>query len=167
MVPPGGTLFDVLGQTMHGFPGSDKRRATRYASVDRDVVGMGIAMTFAYWMILAAALLPYVAVAAAKSAGHDNHAPRVGLAALTGWRQRADWAHRNHFEAFPAFAAAIIVAELTHVAQSRIDVLAGTFVVLRIVYTGFYIADWATLRSVVWALGFIIVLSLFVLSAWA
>ncbi len=124
-------------------------------------------MTFAYWMILAAALLPYIAVAAAKSAGHDNRAPRLGLAALSGWRQRADWAHRNHFEAFPAFAAAVLVAELTHVAQGRIDLLAGTFVVLRIVYTGFYIADWATPRSVVWALGFVVVLSLFVMGAWA
>jgi uncharacterized MAPEG superfamily protein len=122
-------------------------------------------MTFAYWMILAAAFLPYATVAAAKSGGVDNHAPRETLAALSGWRQRADWAHRNHFEAFPVFAAAVIVAELTHVAQSRIDLLAGSFVALRIVYTFLYIADWATPRSIVWALGFITVIALFVLGA--
>jgi len=44
--------------------------------------------------------------------GVDNRAPRPSLESLSGWRQRADWAHRNHFEAFPAFAAVVFVAEL-------------------------------------------------------
>jgi len=123
-------------------------------------------MKFAYWMILAAALLPYLAVALAKAPGGiDNRAPRRDLAALVGWRQRAHWAHRNHFEAFPAFAAAVIVAELAHMPQGRIDWLAGAFVLLRIIYTGMYLADWATMRTVVWALGLICVLGLFVLNA--
>src|SRR5258707_9047872 len=86
-------------------------------------------MTFAYWMLIAAAMLPYLTIALAKSAGGiDNRAPRPSLESLSGWRQRADWAHRNHFEAFPAFAAAVFVAELTHAPQSRIDQLAGSFV---------------------------------------
>jgi uncharacterized MAPEG superfamily protein len=122
-------------------------------------------MGFAVWMIVAAAFLPYATVALAKSRGIDNHAPRRDLAQLTGWRQRADWAHRNHFEAFAPFAAAVIVAEMAQVAQSRIDGLAAAFVALRIAYTAFYIADRATLRSVAWALGFIAVLALFVMSA--
>jgi uncharacterized MAPEG superfamily protein len=123
-------------------------------------------MKFAYWMILAAALLPYLTVVLAKAQGGiDNRAPRRGLDGLTGWRQRADWAHRNHFEAFPAFAAAVIVAELARMPQGRIDLLAGAFVLLRIVYTGLYLAGRATLRTVVWALGLICVLGLFVLNA--
>ena len=121
-------------------------------------------MTFAYWMLLVAALLPYVTVGLAKSGGgFDNHAPRPGLDSLTGWRRRADWAHRNHFEAFPAFAAAVIVAELAHAPQNRIDVLAGIFVLLRLVYTALYLADQATLRSIVWSLGLVSVIWLFVL----
>ena len=120
-------------------------------------------MTFAYWMLLLAALLPYLTVGLAKSGGVDNRAPRVGLEGLSGWRRRADWAHRNHFEAFPAFAAAVLVAELAHAPQARIDLLAGIFVALRLVYTGLYIADQATLRSIVWALGFVAVIWLFVL----
>jgi uncharacterized MAPEG superfamily protein len=120
-------------------------------------------MTFAYWMLLAAALLPYVTVGLAKSGGFDNHAPRPGLESLTGWRRRADWAHRNHFEAFPAFAAGVIVAELAHAPQSRIDLLAGIFVLLRLIYTALYLADQATLRSIVWSLGLVAVISLFVL----
>src|SRR6059058_818827 len=108
-------------------------------------------MTFAYWMLLAAAMLPYLTIALAKSAGGiNNRAPRVGLESLSGWRKRADWAHRNHFEAFPAFAAAVFVAELTHAPQNRIDLLAGIFVLLRVIYTALYLADQATLRSVFW-----------------
>ncbi len=123
-------------------------------------------MNFAYWMLLAAAFLPYLTVVFAKWSGRiDNHAPRRDLAALTGWRQRADWAHRNHFESFPAFAAAVIVAELTHAPQGRIDLLAGAYVVLRVLYTAAYIADRAALRSVIWSLGFVAVIWLFVLGA--
>ncbi|MBV9825267.1 MAG: MAPEG family protein [Alphaproteobacteria bacterium] len=122
-------------------------------------------MPFAYWMLLLAVLLPYVTVGLAKSGGFDNRAPRSSLDSLSGWRRRADWAHRNHFEAFPAFAAAVLVAEMTHAPQTRIDLLAGIFVLLRLVYTGLYIADLATLRSIVWGLGMITVVSLFVLGS--
>ena len=121
-------------------------------------------MTFAYWMLMVAIMLPYLTIALAKSAGGiDNHAPRPSLESLSGWRQRADWAHRNHFEAFPAFAAAVFVAELAHAPQTRIDQLAGIFVLLRVIYTALYLADQATLRSVVWSLGLITIIWLFVL----
>ena len=36
-------------------------------------------MTFAYWMLLVAALLPYFTGGLAKSGGVDNHAPRPSL----------------------------------------------------------------------------------------
>jgi len=121
-------------------------------------------MTFAYWMLIAAAMMPYVTIALAKSAGGiNNRAPRPSLESLSGWRQRADWAHRNHFEAFPGFAASVFVAELTHAPQTRIDQLAGTFVLLRVIYTALYVADQATLRSIAWSLGLITMLWLFVL----
>ena len=121
-------------------------------------------MAFAHWMLIAAAMLPYLTIALAKSSGGiDNRAPRPSLERLSGWRQRADWAHRNHFEAFPAFAGAVFVAELTHAPQTRIDQLAGIFVLLRVIYTALYIADQAILRSIVWSLGLIAVIWLFVL----
>jgi uncharacterized MAPEG superfamily protein len=124
----------------------------------------GETMTFAYWMLIAAAMMPYLTIALAKSAGGiDNRAPRPSLESLSGWRQRADWAHRNHFEAFPTFATAVFVAELTHAPQTRVDQLAGIFVLLRVIYTALYVADQATLRSIVWSLGLIAVLWLFVL----
>lgn len=122
-------------------------------------------MTFAYWMVLAAGLLPYFAVVLAKSGGIDNRAPRQGLAKLTGWRQRADWAQRNHFEAFPLFAAAVIIAELARAPQHRIDLLAGAFIGLRLLYTAMYVLDRSSLRTIVWALGLMAVIGLFVLAA--
>ncbi len=118
-------------------------------------------MTLAFWAVLAAAILPYLTTVLAKSGGFDNHSPRETLARLKGWRLRADWAQRNHFEAFPAFAAAVIIANLAHAPKGRIDLLAVAFVTLRTLYTGVYLADWASVRSIVWFAGFGCVVALF------
>ena len=122
-------------------------------------------MNFAFWCVLAAAVLPYLTTMLAKSGGFDNHSPRETLAGLTGWRQRADWAQRNHFEAFPPFAAAVIIAVLTHAPQGRVDLLAGAFIALRVVYTGVYLADWASIRSIIWFAGLGCVVALFAAGA--
>ena len=123
-------------------------------------------MTTAYWCVLVAAMLPYAAVGLAKARpGFDNHAPREWLARLSGWRQRAHWAHQNSFEAFPAFAAAVIIAHLAQAPQGRIDLLAVVFVVARVAYIGAYVADAAVLRSLVWSVGLLSVVGLFVVSA--
>ncbi len=119
-------------------------------------------MHLATWMILVAILLPYVMAALAKGGGGiDNRQPRAGLDGLQGWRQRADWAQRNHFEALPAFAAGVLVAELAHAPQSRIDALAVLFVVLRCAYSAAYLADRAPLRTASWAGGLICIVALF------
>jgi uncharacterized MAPEG superfamily protein len=125
-------------------------------------------MTLALWMILAAALLPYATVAIAKAASDvDNHAPRLSAERMTGRAQRADWAHRNHFEAFAPFAAAVIVAQLAHVAQGRIDAAALAFIAARLAYTWAYLDDRASLRSALWGVGLACVIALFVLAAFA
>jgi len=120
-------------------------------------------MHASYWMILIAAVLPYITVGGAKSSkAYDNTSPRIYLAALQGWRARADWAHRNHFEAFPAFAAAVIVAQLKAAPQNRIDVLASLFIAIRIAYTAAYLGNAASLRSTLWIAGFACTAALFV-----
>jgi uncharacterized MAPEG superfamily protein len=109
-------------------------------------------MNIAHLCVLIAALLPVLTVGGAKAQpGYDNASPRAFLGKLDGWRARANWAHQNHFEAFPPFAAGVILAELAHAAQSRIDMLAVAFVALRILYTFIYIGNVAALRSVIWA----------------
>ncbi|EHL96628.1 hypothetical protein HMPREF9946_04664 [Acetobacteraceae bacterium AT-5844] len=121
-------------------------------------------MTLANWMILAAAVLPFATVFVAKAGhGFDNSAPRAWLERQSGLRQRADWAHRNHFEAFAPFAAAVILAQMAAAPQGRIDTLAIAFILLRLAYTGAYLANLATLRSVLFLLGFGCVVWLFLL----
>ena len=123
-------------------------------------------MSIAYWCILIAAILPYPIVMLAKaSKSFDNSAPREQLAHAEGYRKRANWAQFNAFEAFPPFAAAIIIAQLQHAPQSTIDTLAVTFITMRILHAVFYVMNKPTLRSLVWALGFACVIALFVVAA--
>jgi uncharacterized MAPEG superfamily protein len=123
-------------------------------------------MTTAYWCVLAASLIPYFTVAVAKSKGDfDNAAPREWLASQEGFRKRALWAHQNAFEAFPPFAAGVIIAHLATAPQVWIDFLAIGFIVARIAYSLLYILDKPTLRSIVWILGVGCVAGLFIVAA--
>jgi uncharacterized MAPEG superfamily protein len=104
-------------------------------------------MEISYWCILIAGLLPILTVWVAK------------------YGRRADYAHRNHFEAFPFFAAAVLVAQQTGVAQEWIDGLALAFIAARMVYTALYLNDLPSLRSLSWTVGYACVLGLFAVSA--
>ena len=122
-------------------------------------------MTLGYWTVLAAGILPYFAVVVAKwRRDYDNAALRAGLERLGALQQRAYWAHLNGFEAFPLFAAAVIIAHLAKAPQQWVDGLALAFVLLRVGYTLLYIYNKPTLRSLAWAGGFLCVIGLFVIS---
>lgn len=111
-------------------------------------------MSVAYWCVLIAGLLPYVATLTAKvGARFDNRKPREWLAQQSGYRSRANAAQLNGFEAFPLFAAAVIVAHLTGAPQARVDTLAIVFIAARLAYLVFYLADQATPRSLAWFVG--------------
>ena len=128
-------------------------------------------MTIAYWCVLIALMLPYVSTVLAKvTAGgfnpKHNHDPRAFLATAQGMAKRANNAQQNGFEIAPAFAAAVIIAHLVGGAeQGVLDQLAIAFVISRVLYTLCYIADWAALRSLVWFVGLVLIISLFVVSA--
>ena len=109
-------------------------------------------MTIAYWCVMIAAFLPllYTGIAKFSGPGFNNHTPRDFQAQLQGFRQRAHWAHLNSFEAFPPFAAAVIIAHQLGLQQSTLDALAIGFIVARLAYGAFYLADMATLRSLAW-----------------
>jgi uncharacterized MAPEG superfamily protein len=129
-------------------------------------------MTIAFWMILLAALLPYIATGYAKFAGggaatYDNSAPRAQIDSLPPQRRRAYWAQLNGFEAFPPFAAGVIVAHLTGAPAVWTNSLAVAFVGLRVTYTLLYIHDKPTARSLVWFAGLLCVVTLFVSGALA
>lgn len=108
------------------------------------------------YLILIACLLPYVfTVIAKKNAGfkgRDNQNPRDFLAKTTGLAARANAAQQNSFESLPLFIAAILMAEYMVVPQTVIMTFGIAYIVLRIVYGICYLANWATLRSIVWIL---------------
>jgi uncharacterized MAPEG superfamily protein len=125
-------------------------------------------MSIAYWCILVAALLPYAWYGAARAfAGRvDNHDPRLAMSQLAeGRARRANNAQYNAFEAFGAFAAAVLMAQFADVDATRISQLAIAFVVLRVLHGLFYVANVQALRSLAWALGYACVVWLMVLAA--
>jgi uncharacterized MAPEG superfamily protein len=125
--------------------------------------------TLAYWCVLIAALLPIICAGIAKSGkfgippsqgGYDNDNPRVWLAGQDDWRARANGAQANSFEALPFFMGAVIIAHQLGAYQARIDILAFIFVFLRIIYIMMYVAGLSNIRSIVWALAFVVNIAL-------
>lgn len=125
--------------------------------------------TLAYWCVLVAALLPIVCAGIAKfgvmrispeKGGYDNHDPRAWLSRQTDWRARANAAQANTFEAIPFFFAAVVIAHQLQAGQTRLDLLALAFVVLRIGYIVMYVANLANARSIVWALALLVNISI-------
>jgi uncharacterized MAPEG superfamily protein len=110
-------------------------------------------MTTAFYCVLIAAFLPilFTGIAKFSGKGFNNRKVRDFQGTLTGMRLRAHWAHLNSFEAFPPFAAAVVIAHLSHNgANPTINQLSLAFIALRLIYGALYIADQASLRSVVW-----------------
>jgi uncharacterized MAPEG superfamily protein len=125
-------------------------------------------MTIAFWCVLAAAVLPYIFTGVAKAGGgkYNNKSPREFLDKQEGYRKRANFAQLNSFEAFPAFAAAVVIAHIAgNASQGMMDGLAMGFIAARVAYGLCYIFDLATLRSLVWTAGFGCIVALFVVSA--
>lgn len=120
-------------------------------------------MTIAYWCVLFMGLFPIVAAGIAKKGfdGYDNAAPRQWLAKQTGFRARANAAQANLFESLPLFFAAVIIAAISNAPQHRVDLLALGFVLARITYLVFYVANWPTTRSIVWFAGLVCVVAIF------
>lgn len=126
-------------------------------------------MTLALWCVLFAGILPILTAGLAKGGAKDfdNANPREWLGKLEGWRRRANAAQNNGFEAFPLFAAAIIVATMKLGPNATVDGLAVAWVLLRIGYVWAYVADKPTLRSSFFALALFSAIAIFVAPLWA
>ena len=118
-------------------------------------------MTVAIWCVLVAALLPYVPFALV-SRQVDQRAPRIAALQLEGLAACAHGAHLNAFEAFPFFAAAVIVSQVVEGASATVAWLAIAFVVARIGHIGFYLADRPSLRSACFTLGLLLTAAIFI-----
>lgn len=122
-------------------------------------------LTVAYWCVLVSSLLPILCAGLAKwgmfsrpkrQGGYDNNHPRQWLAKQTDWRARANAAQANSFEALPFFIGAVIIAHQLGASQLRLDVLAFLYIVLRLLYIMMYVADLATVRTIVWVLALVV-----------
>ncbi|MFI8746882.1 MAPEG family protein [Pseudomonas sp. NPDC077186] len=117
-------------------------------------------MSLPFWCVFISALLIFiakapVAKAMAEEGGgrYDNRHPRAQQNRLTGFGARALAAHQNSFEAFPLFAAGVLMAHVTQTYGVLVDVLAVTFVVSRVLYLLCYWYDLHWQRSLVWVVG--------------
>lgn len=116
-------------------------------------------LSLAYWCVLVAALLPYVAAWVGKAGSFkpgDNAQPRDWSSQQSGWRARAIAAQTNAFEGLPFFIGAVVIAHQLGAAKGVLDALAASYVVLRIFYTVLYIRGMPTARSAVWSLALLI-----------
>ena len=130
-------------------------------------------MTTAYWCVLAAIFMPYVCFGIARNRARgsdgrrlrDNYHPRDFPNQIEGLAKRAWDAQLNSFESLPGFAAAVIIAHLVHAPQNQVDVLAVAWILARVAYVAFYLANRATLRTAAQYSSLACVLGLFVVAA--
>jgi uncharacterized MAPEG superfamily protein len=126
-------------------------------------------MTTPFLCVLLAAVLIYlprgfvIAGQVGRPEGLDNRHPRDQQAKLEGWARRAHAAHLNTLEAFPVFAAGVLIAHLSGADPGWSSRLSIVFVVARVIYPFIYMADVDKLRTAVWTVGFLAALGLYVL----
>ena len=125
-------------------------------------------MLIAYGCIIVAACLPYLWAVLAKTSapGYNNKDPRGWVARQESYRVRNAYAaHLNAFEAFPAFAAAVLMAQFAQVDAQHVAWLSMAFIAFRILHGIFYLAALQALRSLAWLSGFASVIALMLLAA--
>ena len=125
-------------------------------------------MTVAEWCVFGTLMLYLLTIASVKWSGFgtfDNSRPRSPDFYGDPIRSRALGAHQNGIEAFPFFAAAVLLAEFRLGPQRLIDELAVLFLIVRIAYVFTYLGNRPTLRTILWTLGFAINVGIFFMPA--
>lgn len=116
--------------------------------------------------LLIAGLLPIVCAGIAKwgAKDYDNNQPRVWMAEQDDWRARANAAQQNSFEAFPLFAGGVLLALVTGTDYDQIAQTCWVFIAARILYIYCYVSNQSTLRTIVWLVGFIAAIRLYLIA---
>ena len=76
---------------------------------------------------------------------------RHNMPELTGWASRAQRAHRNMLESLVLFAALVLTAQATGLANETTAIGAQLFFWSRLAYAVIYVAGISWLRTAVWA----------------
>jgi len=109
--------------------------------------------------------IPVYVAQSNEGKGYDNKKPRDQQTRLKGWGARALASHVNAFEAFPAFAIAVIAAHVTQVPLGIQINLTVLWLLCRVAFTIFYIINIDALRSIVWFISTSTIAKLFLLAA--
>ena len=123
-------------------------------------------MTAAEWCIFATVMLYLLTIVPVKWIGfrrYNNSKPRDPAFYDDPLRARALGAHQNGIEAFPFFAAAVLLAEFRAAPQNLVNELAVLFLIVRVAYVFTYLGDRPRLRSILWTIGFAINIAIFFL----
>jgi uncharacterized MAPEG superfamily protein len=123
-------------------------------------------MTVAEYCVFACVALYLLTIVPVKWIGfrdYDNSKPRNPAFYQDAIRARALGAHQNGIEAFPFFAAAVLLAEFRAAPQNLINELAVLFLIVRIAYVFTYLGNRSRLRSILWNIGFVINIAIFFL----
>src|ERR1700744_3909985 len=123
-------------------------------------------MTVAEYCVFGVVALYLLTIVPIKWVGfrqYDNSKPRDPAFYQDAIRARALGAHQNGIEAFPFFAAAVLLAEFRGAPQNLINELAVLFLIVRIAYVFTYLADRARLRSRLLNIRFLINVAIFFL----
>ncbi|MBE9028864.1 MAPEG family protein [filamentous cyanobacterium LEGE 11480] len=111
----------------------------------------------------AAALVyaPFMVVGFARmSTGYDMNAPRAMFDGLPDWGKRATWAHQNSWESFLLYAAAALMAFVSGTSADSVRWAVLAYLVARLLFSVFYIANIAPLRSLMFAVGSVSIFTL-------
>lgn len=116
-------------------------------------------MTVMLWVLMLLVLLAYLVRIpliwdVTRTAHYDNRHPRAQQQQLTGLAARANAAHYNSLEALLLYLCALLASSLTARFDEMQQWLALGYGVARLLYVGCYLANWSTLRSMVWTVGF-------------
>jgi uncharacterized MAPEG superfamily protein len=125
-------------------------------------------MTVAEWCVFGTVMLYLLTIAPIKWIGFrrfDNANPRDPAFYDDPIRSRALGAHQNGIETFPFFAVAVLLAEFRGGPQRFVNELAVLFLIVRIAYVFTYLGNRPTLRSILWATGFVINIAIFFMPA--
>jgi uncharacterized MAPEG superfamily protein len=120
------------------------------------------------YSVVAAAIsvyLPFFLVGYARAkVGYDKSAPRAMFDQLPDYAKRATWAHQNGFETFMIYSAAALMAYVTGVSSPWAANCAIAFVIVRLLFSLFYITNIPIARSLMFGIGSLCTYTLFGLS---
>jgi uncharacterized MAPEG superfamily protein len=128
-------------------------------------------MTTPLWCLAIVAFIPYLLALLAipyriKQFGDwDNNNPRAQYASMEGAGWRVWAAQQNAWEALALFSVAVVVAHLAGADAEKSALAALLFVATRVLHPVLYIANLATLRSLVVVIGLFSCIYMFILAA--